>query len=277
MPKLYNMFHLSKMFVYPVKGMRGIALKKAILTPRGIKNDRRFMLVDQHGKFISQREMPILTQLQPDMQGDQLHITWVPSQQTCMVTPPPPDAPTQKVHIWDSSVLARICHLHTNQWLSDHLGFTVRLVYMPHTTRRSVPPKYAGHGHTVGFADAYPFLIANEASVAELNTRLEQPITMDRFRPNLVIAGPTLLPWEEDQWRNMTIGSVAFQCVKPCARCIVITTDQITGARYKEPLKTLSTYRNFGNKVLFGQNAILFDKKQSHSTISVGDSVHFGA
>jgi len=143
---------------------------------------------------------------------------------------------------------------------------------MPDTARRRADGRYAPKGHFVSFADGFPYLLVGEASLTDLNERLAVPVPMNRFRPNLVFSGGQA--YEEDQWSDFTIGDVDFRGVKPCGRCLIITTDQDTGTRYQEPLKTLATYRRTNNKVLFGQNVVLMENENSHKTIKVNDLIH---
>jgi uncharacterized protein len=272
MPKFIDMLTVSQLYIYPIKGIAGIQCTEAIVTPKGLAWDRRFMLVDQQGQFITQREHPELTQFMPEIKGQELHIRLRQISDSVTIQTPHTYARAMMVWVWGAHVKARLVSNQVDQWFSEHLKKQVHLVYMPDTSRRSVPPEYAGQGQTVSFADAYPFLIATEASLQDLNSRLTTPVPMDRFRPNIVIAGDTP-PWQDDHWRDVQIGSLQMRCVKPCARCIVITTDQTTGLRSKEPLATLSTFRKVGNKVLFGQNTILVDKTQGGALLRVGDAV----
>jgi uncharacterized protein len=265
------MLIVSQLRIYPVKSLAGMQCSEAVVTPKGLQWDRRFMLVNRQGQFLTQRERPELTQFVPEIVGVDLCIRLRQISDSITITAPHSDHPNKMmVQVWGSRVRAQIVSQEANQWFSEHLKEQVHLVYMPDTTRRSVPPHYAGPGQTVSFADAYPYLVATESSLNDLNDRLTQPINMDRFRPNIVIAGE-LAPWEEDIWGDFQIGDLNFRAVKPCARCVVITTDQITGERSKEPLATLAKFRKVGNKVLFGQNTILIDKGQSGGVIRVGD------
>ena len=140
---------------------------------------------------------------------------------------------------------------------------------MPESEKRNVDKKrkYISESHIVGFADAYPFLIIGQSSLEDLNSRLQEPVPMDRFRTNFVFTGGE--PYCEDNLDDFKIGDVEFFAAKPCARCVITTTDQQTGKRYKEPLGTLSKYRNFDNKVMFGMNVIC----KSSGIVSVGDEI----
>jgi uncharacterized protein YcbX len=141
------------------------------------------------------------------------------------------------------------------EWFFEALGKEVRLVLIDDKTSRPVDPEYALNGEEVSFADGFPYLITNQASLDDLNSRLDFPVPMERFRPNLVISGAQ--PYEEDNWDKIYAGSAVFKVVKPCGRCVVTTIDQDTAEKGSEPLKTLSTYRKINNKIIFGQNAVL--------------------
>ena len=138
---------------------------------------------------------------------------------------------------------------------------------MPDKTERAVDPLYAGAADRVGFADGFPFLLLSEASLDDLNARLDSPLPVNRFRPNIVVAG--CVPYEEDRWRRVRVGGVGFRVVKPCSRCAVSIVDQETGGKGEEPPRTLASYRKVGGKVLFGQNAI----PDGSGRLRVGDAV----
>jgi uncharacterized protein len=269
------MLKLNSLFTYPIKGMGGNSLKKAKLTPKGFEHDRRWMLTDLQGNFLSQRELPQLALYTATVEHDQLFIRL--RQMNATISTPISDIDAwphkRMVQVWSSRTKAEVASQTINQWLSDYLKREVILVHMPDTTKRSVPPHYAGVGQTVSYADAYPYLITSMASLNDLNRRLTHPVPMDRFRANIVVEGSELVPWEEDLWKEIQINGIAMRCVKPCARCQVITTDQNTGERNKEPLATLATFRKSGNKVLFGQNTILSDLSQQGAWLEVGDEL----
>lgn len=159
-----------------------------------------------------------------------------------------------RVRIWDDLCAARPADAEADRWLSEFLGRECRLVHLPAASRRPVDPAYAGAGDQVGFADGFPLLLISEASLQDLNGRLERALPMVRFRPNLVIRGGE--PFQEDRWRRIRIGTIEFRLVKPCSRCIIPTIDPATAERSAEPLRTLMSYRRRGNKVYFGQNVL---------------------
>ncbi len=263
---------LSEIWVYPVKSLGGMALTEAKVEPRGLQHDRRWMLVDHTGRFVSQREIPAMALLGVAVDKSHLTVFWKKNPEANIRIPlagPTGDTETLRVEIWDDRCPALVCSSETNDWFSDNLRQHLRLVYMPDTTRRRVDEQYAPEGQHVGFADAYPFLIIGQASLDDLNSRLAQPLPMNRFRPNFVFTGGA--PFEEDSWGALEIGNWKFQGVKPCARCIIPTTDQETGERAAEPLKTLATFRKQGNKILFGENLVWLG--EGDGRVKVGDVV----
>jgi len=173
--------------------------------------------------------------------------------------------------IWSSSVRSELYPQEVNDWFSEAVGTECRLVAMPEGAHRAVNPFYAVRRFkdSVSFADGYPFMLIGQASLDDLNSRLTEPVPMDRFRPNLVVEGTE--PFAEDKWKVIRIGSTVFHVVKPCERCIMPTIDQAKGERSgSEPLRTLSVYRNIKGKVLFGQNLIA---ENAGETIRIGDEV----
>jgi uncharacterized protein YcbX len=248
---------LTELNIYPVKSLGGISLQESVVQPRGLQYDRRWMLVDEQGRFVSQREVAEMTQLGTAIEPPFLVVFSKKnpaSRVRIPLEPPVSEMPEITVTIWDDHCTARVHPPEINTWFSDMLGLPLRLVFMPDTTVRPTDPKYAPEGLPVSFSDGFPFLLIGRASLDDLNNRLAEPLPMDRFRPNFVFTGGT--PYEEDDWAEFSIGSVRFRGVKPCARCIITTTDQETGARAAEPLKTLATYRKHGNRILFGQNVL---------------------
>lgn len=252
------MFSLAQIWIYPIKGLGGISLATAVAEPRGLRYDRRWMLCDGQGKFVTQREIPAMTQIGMAIEGDALVAFRRDAPDNRLYMPLLPDTanlPVIPVQIWDDSCTARVMPPTFGAWFSTQLGQPLQLVYMDSGDQRPVDPTYAPAGQTVSFADGYPFLIIGQAALDHLNERLPTPLPMNRFRPNFVFTGGGA--HAEDGWRDFYIGEVAFRGVKPCARCIVTTTDQDSGQRGAEPLKTLATYRQQGHKILFGQNLIL--------------------
>lgn len=246
---------LQDIFIYPIKSLGGIRMEDAIVEERGFRFDRRWMLVDQSGRFVSQRGFPRLSLLQVELETAGLRV--FPKKQPDLNLFIPFDLSEGAeipVVIWDDQVIGQIVSKSVGQWFSDFLGFDVDLVKMPESAQRKVDSRYAVNFESVSFADGMPYLIIGQASLDELNARLEQPVPMNRFRPNLVFSGGA--PYLEDEIRKIRIGTVDFQIVKPCARCVLTTINQETGEGGKEPLRTLASYRTVGYKVMFGQNAL---------------------
>ena len=248
---------LSEIYVYPVKSLAGIRLQSSLLGVRGLEYDRRWMIVDASGRFLSQRDHHKMALIGTAIQKNQLLLFDRRNPEDCIgISFGSIDRPTEKVRvqIWSSSVKAIRQEEEANKWLSAHIGCPARLVEMPDTAKRSVDRRYVPSGHYVRFADAFPFLVIGTASLQELNSKLETPIGMDRFRPNLVIQNEE--PFEEDDWEEIRIGGHVFRAVKPCARCVMVTIDQFSLEKQPEALKVLSQFRKKGNKVLFGQYLI---------------------
>lgn len=267
------MLTLSALFVYPVKSLLGIALSESLVQSRGLQYDRRWMLIDADGRFVSQREIPAMVDLQPAFEASSL-VVFSRKNPTLRVSVPLEPAveemPAMEVQIWDDRCPARVCAPAVNQWFSTQLGADLRLVYMPDTSQRQVDLRFAAEGQYVSFADGFPFLLIGEASLEDLNRRLAQALPMNRFRPNFVVQGSA--PFAEDGWSDFRIGAVQFRAAKPCARCTITTTDQETGERAAEPLKTLSGYRRNGQKVLFGQN-VLWTGAETQPTVRLHDKI----
>lgn len=261
--------HLSEINIYPVKSLKGIPLDSAVIEPRGFEHDRRWMLVDSDGTFMTQREFPAMATIKTSVTDGVLMLANGSGQISAPVDREPGEM--IDVSIWnDTGLQASVADREVNEWLSQHLDTDCRLVRMPLSTNRAIDPNYrTTPDDVVSFADAYPFLLIGEGSLAELNTRLEAPVPMTRFRPNLVVNGSEA--FEEDTWKRIRIGTNEFHVVKPCARCVVTTVDQVRGEKDgKEPLATLSQYRNRDGKVLFGQNLIA---ASPGGTVRVGDEV----
>jgi uncharacterized protein YcbX len=222
------------------------------VTARGLEDDRRWMIVDDAGRFVSQREEPRLALVEVGLREGTMHLSAPHARSIAIEAAIARGEPT-RVEIWDDGVEALV-HPEGSAWLSRWLGGRVRLVYMPDGSRRAVETPYGREGDVVSFADGYPLLLASEASRADLERRAGVPIVMERFRPNVVVSGAE--PWAEDGWSALEIGGLSFRAPKPCARCAITTIDPETAAIGKEPLRTLARFRNVGGKVLFGVNLV---------------------
>jgi uncharacterized protein YcbX len=244
---------LSRIFIYPVKSLGGIELSSAKVTDRGFEYDRRWMLIDDDNLFMSQRTNPGMALLQTELIGDGLKVRHKTSGESFTV-PFQTSGDALEVSIWDDVCRAIAVHPEADAWFSRMLERVCRLVYMPPDSRRPVDPRYATRGEITSFSDAYPFLMLGQASLDDLNARLEEPLPVNRFRPNLVFTGGK--PYQEDHMQHFICGGIHFYGVKPCARCAITTINQETAEQGKEPLKTLARYRGNDHKVFFGQNLL---------------------
>jgi MOSC domain-containing protein len=265
---------VDALFVYPLKGARAVRATRARVRPTGLEHDRRFMLVRADGTFLTQRENArlALVDVELDAAAGVVRLAGV----AVALSPLSSEGPRRTVRIWKDQVDAVVVPGDASAALGEAVGEPVTLVYMPEDAIRQVELTHARAGDRVGFADAYPLLVASLASLADLNRRLETPIPMDRFRPNVVVDGGEA--WEEELAPRMTLGGLTLRTPKRCDRCVVTTIDQSTGERGKEPLRTLATFRSEGNKVYFAMNAIpcLEDLAPgAEATVAVGDPVTF--
>lgn len=277
---------LRDLWIYPIKSCRGIKLGEAKVIPQGLVGDRTLMLVDHRGKFVSQRTYPQLARVKVDWLEDGLILSeldpnlGIIGQQ--FLFQPSLKGEEIAVEIWRDRTIAIDQGDQVSRWFHQVLNLDqnqqIRLVKQSPAHLRAIDSNYAiQRDQPVSFADGYPLLLTNKASLQDLNHRLQQvypqsdiEIPMNRFRPNLVI--DTDQPFVEDQWRQIRIGSVKFASVKPCSRCVVITVDQTTGTRdsQQEPLRTLQTFRQFSNQqIMFGMNLIPLNI----GTIKSGDLV----
>ncbi|MGI4885222.1 MAG: MOSC domain-containing protein [Janthinobacterium lividum] len=262
---------LSQLLIYPIKSLGGVAVAAADVTPQGLRHDRRWLLVDEHNRFLTQRQHPELALLAVAAAHNGWLLTHRQRPELLPLYLPFEATPTRTlfVTIWDDVVWAWRGEDVADVWLSRALKREIRLVYMSDMVRRDVEPARNPEGQIVSFADGYPFLLVGEAALADLNQRLPAPLPLDRFRPNLVFSGGPA--YDDDQWANFQIGDVPFRAVRGCARCVLTTIDQQTAAKTPqgEPLRTLATYRSTGSKTLFGQNVT----GPGHGHLRVGDAV----
>jgi uncharacterized protein len=255
---------VTALYLYPVKACAGIPVDEAFVAERGFALDRRWMVVDASGRFMTQRDIPKLALVGTRLtaggivlsapRGPELELPFELETGTVV-----------DVRIWDDEMRG-VRHAAASQWVSEFLGRPASVVYMPSSERR--PTQRAGFDDIVSFADAYPFLLISEASLEELNRRLEHPLDMRRFRPNIVISGTA--PHAEDTFARVRIGDLWFRGPKRCDRCAVTTVDPDTGERGKEPLRTLATYRLEHGKVWFGMNLV----HEGTGHLRIGDLVH---
>ncbi|MFK7970313.1 MAG: MOSC domain-containing protein [Bacteroidia bacterium] len=258
---------LTAIYCYPIKSLGGISLTQAEIEDRGIRYDRRWILTDLEGNMLTQRTLPKMALcktaftdhgIQVSAEGyAPLHIIFGKWQEE-----------SATIQVWDTAGKAHAVDQEADRWFSEVLGKTCRLWYMPDASERKLESSYTSYEGPMSFADGWPLLVVSEASLASLNERLDSPVNMDRFRPNLVVSN--VPAFEEDNWQKIQIGNVLIEGGKPCGRCTVITIDQQTGEKGKEPLRNLATWRKTDSgSVIFGWN--MFSKKGG--SLAVGDSI----
>lgn len=267
-----NSVTVSQLFMYPVKSAAGITVAELPLDRRGPQWDRRWMLVDEHGQFITQRQLPAMAMITVAMVAGGIELT-VPDQAPLSVLVNElNDDSSMSVTVWSDEVQAVDCGDSAAALLSSYLGRAVRLVFMPESTERRIDPDYDNAAQTVSFADGFPLLLISESSLQRFNEELERPITMERFRPNLVVSGCEA--FAEDQWRSFTISGIQFDVVKPCSRCVIPSIDPATGVKDNSILKALASSRRIfadqgDHAAYFGQNVIA----RGVGTIRLGEAV----
>ncbi len=266
--------YLASVHIYPVKSVRATDLQQARVEPWGLAGDRRWLIVEDTGRFITQRTDPALARVVAEYAGLGDSLTVSAAGYPRLVVRPPAEergADMLWVTVWSSKVRAAAAGARADAWFSGYLGRPVRLVYLDDPTRRQVDPEFGAPDDRVSFADGYPLLLTTTGSLDALGRWLiadgHPAVPMTRFRPNVVVTGSP--PWAEDGWRRIRIGTVTFRVAKPCGRCVVTTTDQETGERGRQPLAMLGRRRRFGQNLVFGQNII----PDAPGTIRVGDRV----
>jgi len=255
---------IAALYIHPVKSLHRIDVETLDLEPWGPKGDRRWLVVSPEGIFMTQRQHPAMAPVRTSLDADGLVLS-AEAVPPLRLAPPGPDAPVLSVSVWkDRNIEARDAGEQAADWMSKILQTPCRIVHMA-TPEQARP---TGFG-SVSFADGFPLLVTSTASLAALNERLDQPVPMERFRPNIVVE--TEAPWAEDEWRILKIGMVELELVKPCSRCIVTTIDQETGhiPVPREPLRTMTAFRHRPGGVMFGQNAII----RRAGVIRLGDQV----
>ncbi|HFD11441.1 MAG TPA: MOSC domain-containing protein [Crenotrichaceae bacterium] len=245
---------LSELYIYPVKSLAGIALSESDVEQTGLKYDRRWMVVTPEGHFLTQRSQPQMALVQTRIENGQLLLSRH-DMPDLLVPPVTKNAKRISVTVWRDTLDAVHINTEVDAWLSEAIGIECRLVSFADDVVRAVNPDYSRQGDSTAFADGYPFLLISQASLDDLNSRLQTQLPMKRFRPNLVVTGCE--PYAEDQWKQIQIGEIKMRIAKPCSRCATTTVDPETGQYTgKEPLRTLSQYRRQDNKVMFGQNLL---------------------
>ncbi|AUC60436.1 Flavodoxin reductases (ferredoxin-NADPH reductases) family 1 [Cyanobacterium sp. HL-69] len=270
---------IKELIFYPIKSCRGIHLSHAKVGDKGLSDynnnlyyDRTFMIVDESGKFITQRQYPQLARVIVTIEGKKITLSFDDSSMDSITFIPQNQGNTIEVQVWGDRTSAINQGKEVAQWFQEILSVkNCRLVKQDDYNIRAINPQYSTQSNQpVSFADGFPYLLTNTASLDYLNQKLkekyphqQQQISMDRFRPNIVIETDT--PFIEDTWENITLDEIKFKIAKPCSRCNITTTDQITGKinPQNEPLKTLSSFRNVPQQgIMFGQNMIALNRGQ---------------
>lgn len=257
---------LEEIIIYPIKSLGKISVKVSEARIRGLKYDRRMMLTDSKGTFLSQRNVPEMARFNMSIEDGGFLVQHERGE--ILIPFNPISKNSRKVTIWDDRFTAPVAEDQFNRWFSDQLNLECQLILMDEHTLRPVHHKYAVANEHVSYADGFPYLIIGTGSLEDLNEKLKIPVPMDRFRPNLVIS--TDVPFKEDELDVFQIGEATFKRVKPCSRCVITTTDQLTGIRSKEPLKTLSKYRKYDQNIFFGQNLICLKE----GLVKTGDTLY---
>ncbi|MCG8590839.1 MAG: MOSC domain-containing protein [Proteobacteria bacterium] len=259
------MIELAAIHVYPIKSCAGLSVTEATFDRHGLVGDRRWQWVDDAGVFVTQRHEPGLARIQVEIAEGGLRLR-APGRPE-LIVPSDGKGPAREVQVWISKVSGVDLGDAAADWIENALGRRLRLVGMAPDFERRVNPKRAPEPAYTSFTDGYPLLVLGEASLADLNARLDEALPMNRFRPNLVLRGSE--PYAEDTWKRVRIGSLEIDLVKPCERCLITTIDQESAEKGREPLATLARYRRRGEHVVFGQNGV----HRTHGRLAVGDTV----
>ncbi|WP_439101007.1 MOSC domain-containing protein [Congregibacter sp.] len=259
---------LSGIYRYPVKSAQGHGVNSAMIDRFGLAGDRRWMLIDSDGQFYSQRRAPALALLAVAPRETGLRLSF--DEQSIDVDLPGSQNKEVTATVWEHTLLARCAEPRVNVWLSERLGEDLRLVFCPDNATRSVDAAYLPESlgeQRVAFSDGFPLLIVSQASLDDLNARLPASVSMDRFRPNLVVAGSE--PYAEDQWQGLRIGSTTLAVVKPCSRCAIPSVNQQTAEKDPVINPVLASYRRRDGIIYFGMNAIV----TAGDSFTLGDTV----
>ncbi|GAA4309483.1 MOSC domain-containing protein [Mucilaginibacter gynuensis] len=261
------MLSISAIYTYPIKSLGGISLDNSVVTDRGLEHDRRWMLVDANNRFVSQREFHQMALLGVSIEDTGLRVTHKTTGENVFIPFVPVVNESCEVTVWDDTCSAVYVSDEVDAWFSKVLEISCRLVYMPDDSHRKTDEKYTSDGEITSFSDGYPFLLIGQASLDDLNSRIDEALPMDRFRPNIVFTGGA--PYHEDILKSFDINGINFFGVKLCARCVMTTINQNTAEKGKQPLKALAGYRNKNKKILFGQNIV----HKGTGAIGVGDTL----
>ena len=260
--------HVSQLYLHPVKSLGGIPVEQFEIDRFGPYLDRRWLVVDENGHFMTQRQYAAMAQVRTALSADgQVTLSAPGCVPVSFCAAHYHGGVPVQVTIWRDRCDAVTGPAHVDVWLSQYLGVTCRLVHMPENSHRLVDPAYAESGETVSFADGFPLLLISEESLQDLNRRMSIDVGMERFRPNLVVKGTT--PFGEDDWRRIRVGDMTFTVAKPCSRCAIPTIDPVTAQKQPEVFKTLKSFRGRDGAVYFGQNLL----PEGAGMIRVGDAV----
>lgn len=267
------MIKISELYIYPVKSLAGIKLASSELSPVGLQYDRRWMIVDVDGKFLSQRELPKMATIKTSIINKKLVLSH--NNRSINIAEVQKQSEKITVTVWNDTLEAIKIDGHANLWLSQILGQECQLVYMDQQAERQIDKDFAEDNQYVSFADGFPILVISQASLDELNSKLDNNVNINRFRANIIVSGSNA--HAEDYWQDLTINQTEFKAVKKCSRCIIPSINQSTGERDNaKMLSILNRYRKEDNKIKFGQNLIyknadlIVDK-----VISCGDEIKF--
>lgn len=262
---------VTRLFVHPVKSLGGISVSQFSVDRFGPVHDRRWLVVDRQGQFLTQRQHARMALVSTALEAGRVTLS-APGCEPVQFsagdfTDGCSGAAVRQVQVWRDRCDAVAGPAHLDAWLSAFLGVDCQLVFMPESSHRPVNPDYAAAGETVSFADGFPLLLVSEESLQDLNSRMNIAIGMERFRPNLVVQGGAA--FAEDGWQHIRVGSMEFRVVKPCSRCAIPTIDPLTSQKQPEVFKTLKSYRQRDGEVFFGQNLL----PVGTGSVRVGDRV----
>lgn len=265
------MITITELHIYPVKSLAGIRLNTSKLSSFGLMHDRRWMIVDENGLFLTQRKKPQMATIKTSLNTTgQLTLS---HKNNTLEIPTTQDNKLIEVTVWNDSLMATHVCPKVDLWISAILEQKCHLVHMPEQSKRQIDTKFAQSNQFVSFADAFPLLAISQASLDDLNQRLDSNVNINRFRPNIVVDGCPA--FAEDNWLNFSINSLEYSTAKPCSRCIMPSINQETGQQdQKQMLAVLNRYRQFDKKIKFGQN-ILYKNSANikNQKISVGDEI----
>ena len=246
--------NVSKLFYYPVKSLAGINAQEMVINSWGPHHDRRLMLVDGEGRMITQRQCRLMALIQMRDLGDSLELEFR-GQSVPIAWPNFNEEGNRKiVWVWNDEIEAQVIPGSINTWLSDVLQRKVQLVYMPENIQRQVDLNYADEGVRTSFSDGFPFLLISRASIEFLQNKLSFDLDVRRFRPNIVVDGCEA--FAEDSWRQIRVGEIEFQLVKPCARCVMPSINMETAQIQKEVMQVMNDHRKRDGDVFMGQNMV---------------------